>query len=636
LGAQVKPTPEAGGKVPWRRWLAPAFLVLAMASAALFLSLGEETPAMADVSYSFFYRQLEEGHVKRVSLRERTLSGELSPPQTSEERTIERFRTHLPQEDPGLLPLLRAKGVEIEVGEESTALGNTLIFLLPWVLVIGAWWWMWRRARRALGAEGGPLGGMIKPGKAARFEAQDQVDVRFHDVAGLTGAKRDLREVIDFFRDPERFQRIGGRMPRGVLLVGGPGTGKTLLARAVAGEAHVPFFSISGSEFIELYVGVGAARVRELFSAAKAAAPAIVFIDEIDAVGRSRGTGLGGGHDEREQTLNQLLAEMDGFARHEQIVVMAATNRPDVLDPALLRPGRFDRRIVLDLPASEARRAILAVHTRDKPLEGDVSLEALARATPGFSGADLANLVNEAALGAIRRGADRISAGDFSAAQDKVTLGDPRETRLTPEEKQRVAVHEAGHAVCAHLSGGEPLRRVSILPRGMSLGATQRAPLGDRHLYTQSELEAKLQVLLGGYAAERLLLGEGSTGAENDLRQATELAQRMIGELGMSERIGPVFHEHHAEHPFLGARIATDSGVSDATIHEIEAEARELLMNAQAAATALLASERPLLDQVVAALLEHETLDEPELTRLLSSHAPRAHPEHAHGPVHAT
>jgi cell division protease FtsH len=635
VGDQVKPPPDEEGKGGWRRWMAPVFLLLMLASAVLLLVLSGDGGASSQLSYTHFYAELEAGHVKRVSLRGRAVAGDLEPAQTIDGRSVGHFRTTLPaQDDPALLPLLRDKNVEVEVGEESTAVTSVLVYVLPWVLVIGAWWWMWRRARKTLGAEGGPLGAMGKS-KATRFEAQNEIDVRFHDVAGLHNAKNDLREVIDFFRYPERFARVGGRMPRGVLLVGGPGTGKTLLARAVAGEAGVPFFSIGGSEFIELYVGVGAARVRELFSAAKAAAPSVIFIDEIDAVGRSRGTGLGGGHDEREQTLNQLLAEMDGFARHEQIVVMAATNRPDVLDPALLRPGRFDRRIVLDLPATDARRAILAVHTRDKPLDDDVSLEGLAQATPGFSGADLANLVNEAALGAIRRGAEHIAARDFSAAQDKVTLGDPRETRLSPEEKQRVAVHEAGHAICAHVTGGEPLRRVSILPRGMSLGATQRSMVGDRHLQTQSELEAKLQVLLGGYASERLLLGEGSTGSENDLRQATELAQRMIAELGMSERIGPVFHEHRTEHPFLGARIASDSGVSDGTIHEIEHEARALLCAALAKATSALESERELLEDLVAALLDHETLDEPELHRLLDCPAvTERKPADAH--IHAT
>jgi cell division protease FtsH len=437
-------------------------------------------------------------------------------------------------------------------------------------------------------------------------------------VAGLKGVKDDLQEVVGFLKEPDRFRRLGGRVPRGVLLIGPPGTGKTLLARAVAGESGVPFYSISASEFIEMFVGVGAARVRELFQDAKKNAPSIIFIDEIDAVGRSRGAGLGGGNDEREQTLNQLLSEMDGFSRNDLTIVMAATNRPDVLDPALLRPGRFDRRVVVDRPELDARRAILNVHVKNKPIAADVDLDALARNTPGFSGADLANLTNEAALSATRRGVDSIEARDFRAAYDKIVLGDLRESKLDIKEKHRVAIHEAGHAIVTHASEhAEPLHRISIIPRGMALGVTQQTPAADRHIMTQPELEARLQVLMGGYAAERVVLGDVSTGAENDLKEATKLATKMVANYGMSKKLGAVYYDHDAEHPFLGHSVATDSGTSDATTYAIEAEARETLTVALSGAVATIERLRPQLDGLVTALLERESLEQKDLVPIL-------------------
>jgi len=406
--------------------------------------------------------------------------------------------------------------------------------------------------------------------------------------------------------------------PRGVLLVGPPGTGKTLLARAVAGEAGVPFFSINGSEFIEMFVGVGASRVRELFEEAKKVAPAIVFIDEIDAVGRARGAGLGGGHDEREQTLNQLLSEMDGFSRNDGTIVIAATNRPDVLDQALLRPGRFDRRVTIDRPELKAREAILKVHTRDKPLSDDVNLPALASDTPGFSGADLSNLANEAALHATRRDADSITEADFRAAYDKIVLGDVRDSKLDPEEKRRVAIHEAGHAVAAHFSPhAEPLRRVTIIPRGMALGVTQQSPPVERHMMTRPELLARLRVLMGGYAAEKSQLGETSSGAENDLKRASEIAFRMVAHFGMSDKIGPVFYEHKTEHPFLGQKMATEGGTSDATVHRIEEEAREILLKAADEADQLIQKHIDALEGLRDYLLDKESIEEAELANLL-------------------
>jgi cell division protease FtsH len=462
-------------------------------------------------------------------------------------------------------------------------------------------------------------------GRTRRFEKEGQVPVRFDDVAGLKAAKQDLQEIVQFLKEPERFRRLGGKVPRGVLLVGPPGTGKTLLARAVAGEAGVPFFSINGSEFIELFVGVGASRVRELFEEAKKVAPAIIFIDEIDAVGRSRGSGLGGGHDEREQTLNQLLSEMDGFSRNDLTIVLAATNRPDVLDPALLRPGRFDRRVIIDRPELGARRAILGVHTRNMPLAPDVDLDETAANTPGFSGADLANLVNEAALNATRRGADAIARVDFVAAYDKIVLGDPRETKLDPQEKRRVAIHESGHAVVAHFSPyAEPLQRVTIIPRGMALGVTQQTPGNDHHIYTYAQLLDQLRVLLGGYAAERTVFGDVSSGAENDLKRGTELAFKMVAHWGMSEAIGPVYHEHRTEHPFLGQVLATEGGTSDATIHKIEEETRRILAQALEGSLRTLREHRQELDALGTHLVEHETLEKDELAKVLGPGAPRA------------
>jgi cell division protease FtsH len=579
--------------------------------------------ALPSVSYTAFYRALEEKNVESVTLRGQVVTGKVRRPFTAEGRQVTQFRTLLPsQEDPELVPLLRKQGVTVDVrSEEQPAAVQILVSLLPFLLIVGLWVWVSRRAQSMM-STGGPLS-MIR-GKTRRFEKEGQVQVRFDDVAGLKAAKQDLQEIVQFLKEPERFRRLGGKVPRGVLLVGPPGTGKTLLARAVAGEAGVPFFSINGSEFIELFVGVGASRVRELFEEAKKVAPAIIFIDEIDAVGRSRGSGLGGGHDEREQTLNQLLSEMDGFTRNDLTIVLAATNRPDVLDPALLRPGRFDRRVIIDRPELGARRAILAVHTRGMPLAPDVNLDQTAANTPGFSGADLANLVNEAALNATRRGADAIAHVDFVAAYDKIVLGDPRETKLDPHEKRRVAVHESGHAVVAHFSANaEPLHRVTIIPRGMALGVTQQTPGSDRHIYTYAQLLDQLRVLLGGYAAERTVFGDVSSGAENDLKRGTELTFKMVAHWGMSEAIGPVYHEHRTEHPFLGQVLATEGGTSDATVHKIEEETRRILGQALESSLRTIREHRAELDALGSHLGDHETVEREELERLLGPGAPR-------------
>jgi cell division protease FtsH len=610
------PTPGTPPKIwRWLAWVLPLALVVAVLTRPA--DRDPASPAV-ELPYTTFYALVDQGQVESVTFRGRELTMKLTSAVDVEGLSSTRARTRLPdQDDRELLPLLRERAVEVVVRDDDpSGWWQVGAAMLPWLLIIGAWILLSRRVGQGLG--GGGFGGQFKPG-ARKFEAVEKVDINFDDVAGVPSAKRDLREVVEFLEHPERFARLGGKLPRGVLLVGSPGTGKTLLARAVAGEAGVPFFSISGSEFIELFVGVGAARVRDLFEAASKAAPAIIFIDEIDAVGRSRGTGLGGGHDEREQTLNQLLAVMDGFETATQVVVIAATNRPDVLDPALLRPGRFDRRVVVDLPEVDAREAILEVHCRDKPLAEDVELREIAAVTPGFSGADLANIVNEAALHALRRDAEAIARVDFLAAEDKVQLGDPRPMSLSLEEKRRVAVHESGHALIAALRTQQPLRRVTIIPRGRALGATQQIPAEDQHLLTQSQLEARICVLLGGYAAEKAVLGESSTGAEDDLRRANAIAHKMAAVYGMSERLGPVYHDHQTEHPFLGARIANDSAVSDATVHEVELEARRLLDEGLKDTQALIDAHRARLDQLVDALYTKETLEREELERLLQA-----------------
>ncbi len=613
-----RPPGEPGESDPrpsWRGWLTLTVLLASFWGWQYFAGQKDEKPP---VSYSAFYKMVEQDQLESVTLQGTRVTGVLKSEQSVDGVRVKKFQTSLPViEDRELMPLLRGKSVKVDVRSEEQPMAlQLLLSILPWVLIIGVWIWLSRRAQKMMGG-GNPFGGMLK-GRSRRFVQEGEVKVTFENVAGLGPAKQDLREIVDFLKEPERFRRLGGKVPRGVLLVGPPGTGKTLLARAVAGEAGVPFFSINGSEFIELFVGVGASRVRELFEEAKKVAPAIVFIDEIDAVGRSRGAGLGGGHDEREQTLNQLLSEMDGFSRNDLTIVLAATNRPDVLDSALLRPGRFDRRVIVDRPELAAREAILRVHTRDKPLGPDANLAEMAQTTPGFSGADLANLVNEAALTATRRGAQTIDAQDFRSAFDKVVLGDPRETKLDPKEKERVAVHEAGHAVVAHFSpGAEALQRVSIIPRGMALGVTQQTPAGERHLMTQEELESRLRVLMGGYAAESVVLDGISSGAANDLQKATDLAFKMVAHFGMSERVGPVYHEHKTEHPFLGQVLATEGGTSDATVHVIEQETREFLGRAVEGAKRLVRERRDALERLVAALMQEETLEQSQLLEIL-------------------
>ena len=574
---------------------------------------------VAEYSFTQFTNEVNQSNVKDVTIAGTDVTGNLR-------KDNAKFKTTIPANYPDLYKSLLDKGVSVSMKSDSASpwlswIGNGL---LPILVLVGFWIFFFRQMQ-----SGGNKA--LSFGKSrARLLSSQQKKVTFKDVAGVEEAKEELQEIIEFLREPQKFQKLGGRIPKGVLLVGPPGTGKTLLARAIAGEANVPFFSISGSDFVEMFVGVGASRVRDLFEQGKKNAPCIIFIDEIDAVGRHRGAGLGGGHDEREQTLNQLLSEMDGFSRNDLTIVLAATNRPDVLDPALLRPGRFDRRVIIDRPELGARRAILDVHTRGKPLAPDLDLDEIAGNTPGFSGADLANLANEAALNATRRGAEAIGMGDFMSAYDKIVLGDPRETKLDPAEKRRIAVHESGHAVVAHFSpNAEPPQRVSIIPRGMALGVTQQSPGGDRHIYTEPQLADNLRVMLGGHAAERVVLGDTSSGAENDLKRASDLAFKMVAHWGMSEKIGPVYHEHRTEHPFLGQVLATEGATSDATVHLIESETRRVLTEAREAALKVVRDHRDAVDRLVNVLLERETIEKDELGRLLGPGAVRTRYEEA-------
>ena len=487
--------------------------------------------------------------------------------------------------------------------------------LLPIIILVGFFWWMSNRVRRQMGGPG--IFGKFSSNQAKRFEKDDH-SVSFQDVAGLRNVKKELSEIVEFLKEPERFTQLGAKIPKGVLLVGPPGTGKTLLARAVAGEAGVPFFSISGSEFIELFVGVGASRVRELFDEAKKSAPCIIFIDEIDAVGRSRGAGLGGGHDEREQTLNQILSEMDGFESNQAVIVLAATNRPDVLDAALVRPGRFDRQVVVERPQKDGRRAILLVHSRNMPLASDVDMESLARGTIGFSGADLENLANEAALMAARRGHKRITQGDFDRAKDKIQLGTLRDEAMSEREKELTAYHESGHALLALLlPETDPVHSVTIVPRGRALGVTQQLPREEIHNYSRTYLLNRIAILLGGRAAEDLVFQEFTTGAQNDLEQATSLAERMICQWGMSEKIGPVSFKRGEEHVFLGRELGESSHISEHTAMLIDEEIRSMLDDGYQRAMRILGESREKLEILTRELLEKEVLNDREIYDLL-------------------
>jgi cell division protease FtsH len=603
--------------------------ILAVTVIALLFVPSEPPPdEPVAISYTQFKGFLRDGMVEEVTIEGERITGDLRALTPGAEEVAERgFVTRVPEfGDPDLLPLVEQHQVELNVIPRQDVPGYTvLLAILPWLILIGVWIYVLRRMG------GGRLGGMGPGGGdvtdylsgSAKAEESGGKRVTFADVAGQDSAKREVAELVEYLREPDKYRALGAEVPHGVLLMGPPGTGKTLLARALAGEAEVPYFHISASEFIEVFVGVGASRVRHMFAEAKKRAPCIIFIDELDSVGRVRGTGLGGGNDEREQTLNQILAEMDGFSGRETVIVLAATNRPDVLDPALLRPGRFDRHVTLELPDAEARVQILKVHTRKVPLADDVDMPTVAAGTPGFSGADLKNLVNEAAMAAAREGKKVVSKRHFDDMRDRILMGTVRTMAIHHEERHRLAVHEAGHtAVAFFLPGADRPYKVTIIPRGRALGSTQQLPEEDRHTLTEDYLRDRLAVILAGRAAERAFLGSISSGADDDIRTATQLARAMIGRWGMSQEVGPVDVRESDEHPFLGREIAQPRKVSEATAQAVDAAVRRLLIEAEQRAEEVLTAHRAAVTRLVERLEQNETLDRVAIDECLGQHEP--------------
>jgi len=582
------------------------WLVLALIFLAIFSVFNKQHGREPEIVFSEFMTAVDRGDVQKVTIQGHNIQGEY--------KNGERFRTFAPN-DPELVKSLREKKVKIAAKPEEDSPWYMVLLLnwFPMLLLIGVWIFFMRQMQ-----VGG--GKAMSFGKSrAKLLTENQHRVTFSDVAGVDEAKDDLQEIIAFLKDPKKFTKLGGRIPKGCLLVGPPGTGKTLLARAIAGEAGVPFFSISGSDFVEMFVGVGASRVRDLFVQGKKNAPCIIFIDEIDAVGRHRGAGLGGGHDEREQTLNQLLVEMDGFEANEGVILIAATNRPDVLDPALLRPGRFDRRVVVPRPDVKGREGILQVHTRKVPVGSDVDIGVLARSTPGFAGADLENLVNEAALLAARNNKEKVDMHDFELAKDKVMMGAERRSMIiSDEEKRNTAYHEAGHALVAKLlPGADPIHKVTIIPRGMALGLTQQLPMDEKHTYPREYLLNNLVILFGGRVAEELVLNHMTTGAGNDIEKATDLARRMVCEWGMSEKLGPMTFGKKEEEIFLGRDFTQKVDYSESTAIEIDAEVRRIIQDSYHKAKELLKTNLRLLHKVAESLLEKEALDGSEIDAIV-------------------
>lgn len=583
------------------------------------------TNELYNISYSQFIEQLNANNIKSITIKDLLVSGEfikeINIQLTGEKKTaaVKYFQTFLPSfQGEGLIAKLQEKNVVINVesSEKKGILWQILIGILPWAVIIGVWIFIMRRSQQQI--QGG-AGGLFSFGasKAKLYDVK-KPSVTFKDVAGMENTKQQLKETIEFLKDPTKFKRLGAKIPKGVLLVGPPGTGKTLLARATAGEAGVPFYSISGSEFIEMFVGVGASRVRNMFKKAKDSQPSIIFIDEIDAVGRTRGTGLGGGHDEREQTLNQLLSEMDGFESHEEVIVIAATNRPDVLDPALLRPGRFDRHIVIDKPGWKERKAILEVHVRNKTLADDVDFETIARGTPGMTGADIENLANEAALIATRKNKEKVDMSDFEEAKDIVLMGAVREETISDTERRITAYHEAGHAfVARELPGTDPIHKVSIIPRGMAMGVTQLLPEEDRHYYPKTYLMNRLSVALAGRVAEKIVFNDTSSGAQNDLKEATYLAEKMVAQWGMSDKVGPLNLGRGEEHPFLGRELAQPKRYSEEMAWLMDQEIRRLLTDAESRAEEILKKNRGALDSLAEALIKEEVLERNDVERII-------------------
>ena len=584
------------------------YLLMIMVVIGMFDYYSAAPVKQTDLSYTKFLQQVDEDKIKQVTIVDNIISGKLSDGKE--------FTTVVPNNDANLISKLQSKNVDIkaELPPQPPWWTGILSSVLPMLLIVGLWFLM-------MNNQGGGGGRVMNFGKSrARRYDEDKIKVTFKDVAGAAEAKQELQEVVEFLKEPQKYNELGAKIPKGVLLYGPPGTGKTLLAKAVAGEAGVPFFSISGSDFVEMFVGVGASRVRDLFEQAKKSAPCIVFIDEIDAVGRQRGAGLGGGHDEREQTLNQLLVEMDGFGANEGIIMIAATNRPDILDPALLRPGRFDRQIVVDRPDIQGRTEILKVHVKGKPMAEDVELEVIAQRTPGFTGADLSNLVNEAALMAARKNKKKINMPEMEEAAERVIMGPERKSRvISDNEKRLTAYHEGGHTIVGMLlEHTDPVHKVTIIPRGRAGGYTLSLPKEDRYYATRSEMLDELKVLLGGRVAEALVLKEISSGASNDLQRATALARQMICEYGMSEKIGPVTFGHRQDQVFLGRDIARDKDYSEEVAAEIDKEVRAFLDDAYAATEKLLNENMDKLHLIAQALIERETLEKEEIADIVN------------------
>ena len=582
------------------------WLVISLVFVLLYHLFNQPKNTPGTLIFSDFVSTVEKGQVTEVTIQGENISGKLADGKA--------FKTYMPK-DAQLIPLFREKNVRVSAKpvEDSPWYMNILISWFPMLLLIGIWIFFMRQMQ-----SGG--GKAMAFGKSkARLVTDKSKKVTFADVAGVDEAKAELEEVIDFLRDPKKFTRLGGRIPKGLLLVGQPGTGKTLLARAIAGEADVPFLSISGSDFVEMFVGVGASRVRDLFNQGKKNAPCIIFIDEIDAVGRHRGAGLGGGHDEREQTLNQLLVEMDGFESNEGVILVSATNRPDVLDPALLRPGRFDRQVMVPLPDVKGREKILEVHAKKSPLDEDVKFGVIARGTPGFSGADIENLVNEAVLYAARFGKDKVNMSDFEFAKDKVLMGVERKSMvISDEEKRNTAYHESGHALVAKLlPGTDPIHKVTIIPRGRALGLTQQLPEDEKHTYPKKYLLNNIAILLGGRAAEELILKDFTTGAGNDIERATNLARKMVCEWGMSETMGPLAYGKKEEQIFLGREFATHKDYSEDTAKRIDQEVTKLVSSSYERAKQLLIDHMDLLNKIASELLEKEVLNTAELDAIV-------------------
>jgi cell division protease FtsH len=593
------------------------FVVLLALLVVLYLAKGSNPTNARKISYTDFKERVHKEKVAEITVKGTSLTGILKEPEDfgpkEYPRSSKEFQTTIPSfGDPELMGLLERKGVTIKAESSDGPITGLFIGLLPWLLILGVFVFAARRMRGSAG--GGGDGWLFGFGKSkAKLYRKSGDRITFDDVAGLSNAKKELAEIIDFLKDPTQYKALGGKLPKGILLAGPPGTGKTLLARAAAGEANASFYSISGSEFVEMFVGVGASRVRDMFHNAKTEAPSIIFIDEIDSIGRMRGTGLVGSHDEREQTLNQILSEMDGFSPNELVVVMAATNRPDILDPALIRPGRFDRRITLDLPQKRARKDILQIHTRGVPISDDVDLGAVADRTAGFSGADLANLVNEAVLLAARKRKQRVEAQDFDQSRDKVIMGLEREELISEPEKKVVAYHEAGHALMAKLlPGTDPLKKVTIIPRGQSLGATEQIPEEDRHNFSRSYLLNRIMIMLGGRVAEKLIYNDLTSGAGDDLRKATQIARRMVCQWGMSERLGPVAFKFNDPRDMIEQK-----DFSEHTARLIDEEVQKIIQGMEKRTEEILVPNRRRLDAIVDALVIHETLTNDEVDEIL-------------------